>query len=98
MIYRVQILGPNFNIGYIWGEIVLLRVSNEFVDIFGMKYYFDMWIQVGSIERMYYKTVNTSYTGLVCVPIQSQKPSSFPSFLEIIVCQGRNLCCWQVTF
>jgi hypothetical protein len=50
MIYRVQILGPNFNIGYIWGEIVLLRVSNEFVDIFGMKYYFDMWIQVGSIE------------------------------------------------
>jgi hypothetical protein len=50
MIYRVQILGPNFNIGYIWGEIFLLRVSNEFVDIFGMKDHFDMWIQVGSIE------------------------------------------------
>lgn len=50
MIYRVQILAPNFNIGYIWGEIFPLRVSNEFVDIFGMKDYFDMWIQVGSIE------------------------------------------------
>ena len=47
MIYRVQILGPDFNI---WGEIFLLRVSNKFVDIFGMKDYFDMWIQVGSIE------------------------------------------------
>jgi hypothetical protein len=50
MIYRVQILDSKFNIGYIWGEIFLLRVSNAFVDIFGMKHYFDMWIQVGSIE------------------------------------------------
>ena len=33
-----------------WGEIFLLRVGNEFVDIFGMKDYFDMWIQVGNIE------------------------------------------------